>query len=100
MIIAVSFNAAASNEELQYIQERLNDWQDQVKAADPDNSGAYMNEATYDNPDWKKDYYGAIYGALLAIKEKYDPGFALWSRPSVGSDIGRNVAQDGRLPRE
>jgi FAD/FMN-containing dehydrogenase len=97
MIIAVSFNAAASNEELQYIQERLNNWQDQVKGVDPDNSGAYMNEATYDNPDWKKDYYGANYGALLVIKEKYDPRYVLWSRPSVGSDISRSMAQDGRL---
>ncbi|CAO2655081.1 Nn.00g118140.m01.CDS01 [Neocucurbitaria sp. VM-36] len=98
MIIAVSFDAAALDDELQRIQAQLNEWQDQVKAIAPSgDGGAYMNEATYDNPDWKRDYYGANYDALLTIKEKYDPGFALWSRPSVGSDVVWTVAQDGRL---
>lgn len=100
MIIAVSFDADATNEELQKIQAELNKWQNQVKAVAPDDGGgAYMNEATYDNPDWKSDYYGVNYDALLGVKEKYDPGFALWSRPSVGSDMVWTVAQDGRLCR-
>jgi FAD/FMN-containing dehydrogenase len=98
LIIAVSFDAAASEEELQRIQAQLNDWQNQIKAISPSNDGgAYMNEATYDNPDWKHDYYGENYNNLLAIKKKYDPGFALWSRPSVGSDLVWAVGQDGRL---
>lgn len=98
MIIAVSFDAAAPDDELQRIQAQLNEWQNQVKAIAPDGGGgAYMNEATYDNPDWKLDYYGANYDSLLAIKKKYDPEFALWSRPSVGSDLVWAVGEDGRL---
>lgn len=98
MIIAVYFDEAPSNEELQRIQVQLNEWQSQIKAITPSGEGgAYMNEATYDNPDWKHDYHGVKYDSLLDTKKKYDPGFALWSRPSVGSDLVWAVAQDGRL---
>lgn len=96
MIIAVSFDATISENDLLRIQAQLNDWKDQLKAVMP-GGGAYLNEATYDNPDWKRDYYGVNYNDLLAIKKKHDPQFALWSRPSVGSNLVWTIAQDGRL---
>ncbi|KAI1159138.1 hypothetical protein F5B18DRAFT_655959 [Nemania serpens] len=33
----------------------------------------YMNEATFDNPTWKEDYFGRNYEALLVVKQKDDP---------------------------
>ncbi|KAI1081714.1 hypothetical protein F5B20DRAFT_535046 [Whalleya microplaca] len=96
LMLAVSFDAAAPDDELERIQAQLNEWQDQIKVITP-GGGAYMNEATYDNVDWKVDYYGANYDKLLGIKEKYDPDFTLWAHTSVGSDSYWAVAEDGRL---
>ena len=58
-----------------------------------------MNEATYDDSDWKADYFGENYDTLLKIKRKYDPSFALWQHTSVGADVYWKVANDGRLCR-
>lgn len=45
-----------------------------------------MNEATFDNPTWKEDYFGENYDTLLAVKTKYDPNSLLWANAAVGSD--------------
>lgn len=35
--------------------------------------GAYMNEASYLEPEWETTFFGSRYPELLRIKEKYDP---------------------------
>ena len=45
------------------------------------NSGAYLNEADYYEPNWTKAFYGDNYERLLEIKKKYDPDymFQVWN---------------------
>ncbi|KAF2875195.1 hypothetical protein BDV95DRAFT_603958 [Massariosphaeria phaeospora] len=61
-------------------------------------SGAYMNEASFSNPNWKADYFGANYEKLLEVKRKYDPEFLLYGKPNPGHEFFE-VASDGRLCR-
>ncbi|KAL8841192.1 MAG: hypothetical protein Q9170_001046 [Blastenia crenularia] len=96
--LGIGFNADASSKKLQQVQAKLNDWQALFEPLTP-GGGAYMNEATFDNPNWKQDYFGSNYDKLLAIKRKYDPYFALWQHTSVGADVYWEVAGDGRLCR-
>lgn len=49
-------------------------------------SGAYLNEADWKQPDWKSAFYGDNYATLEAIKNKYDPDQILYARTAVGSD--------------
>jgi hypothetical protein len=35
--------------------------------------GAYFNEAHYGEPDWEDTFFGANYGRLVEVKERYDP---------------------------
>jgi len=45
------------------------------------NSGAYMNEGDYYEPNWTLAFYGDNYERLLEIKKKYDPDymFQVWN---------------------
>lgn len=66
-----------------------------LKAVTP-GSGTYLNEGDFQNPDWKQDFYGSNYGALRAIKAKYDHDDLFYATTAVGSDAW-SVALDGRL---
>lgn len=59
-------------------------------------SGAYINEASYAEPEWKKVFWGRNYAKLLAVKTKYDPTNLLWCFPCVGADIFQ-LGDDNRL---
>ena len=98
MNVGILYSADASSEELRAIQRQVNDWQSLFNPITP-GGGAYLNEATFDNPSWKEDYFGQNYDRLLEIKKKYDPEFSLWQHTSVGSDAYWEVAGDGRLCR-
>lgn len=50
------------------------------------NSGAYLNEADWKDPNFKKDFFGSNYNTLLAIKNKYDPDHLFYAVAAVGSD--------------
>ncbi|KAM4059507.1 FAD binding domain-containing protein [Hirsutella rhossiliensis] len=91
----VVVDPASPPAELRRIQTEVNRIQDTFRRLTP-RSGAYANEATFDNPNWKADYYGRNYDRLLAVKRRYDPSLALYAHTSVGSD-GMTVAADGRL---
>ena len=95
---AISFPDNSTVQDLQLIQAKVNTWQDWVKTLTP-GSGSYINEATYDNPDWKSDYYGQNYERLLRVKEKYDGKFTFWQYASVGADVYWQENADGRLCR-
>ncbi|KAI4116925.1 MAG: hypothetical protein LQ345_002743 [Seirophora villosa] len=91
----VYFDADAPMAVISQLQAEMNEKQDQLKVLTP-GSGAYANEATFDNPEWKQDYYGGNYERLLRVKRGYDPGHLLYGPASVGSDYW-TVASDGRL---
>ncbi|KAK6072272.1 FAD binding domain protein [Seiridium cupressi] len=84
--------------ELQAIQDKANEWQALFNPLTP-GGGGYLNEATYDNPAWKVDYFGKDYDKLLTIKKRHDPDFTFWQHTSVGTDAYWSVAGDGRLCR-
>ncbi|KAI3332375.1 isoamyl alcohol oxidase [Xylariaceae sp. AK1471] len=61
-------------------------------------SGAYLNEADPNQPDWKEAFYGANYDRLLSVKEKYDPHHLFYGSTAVGSDYYK-LDDAGRLCR-
>lgn len=62
--VAIGFNPDVPPEELQVVQAKVNTWQALFNPLTP-GGGAYMNEATFDDPGWKVDYFGENYDALL-----------------------------------
>ena len=54
-------------------------------------TGAYMNEADRLDPNWKKNFYGAHYGKLASIKQKYDPHRLLKCWKCVGFDDEKDL---------
>ncbi|KAL8646593.1 MAG: hypothetical protein Q9226_006792 [Calogaya cf. arnoldii] len=74
--IGSGFDADASPSELRQAQAKVNSWQALFEPLTP-GGGAYMNEATFDAPNWKTNYFGVNYDRLLEVKKKYDPTFAL-----------------------
>lgn len=50
-------------------------------------AGAYVNEASPGEPNWKKVYWGEHYEKLEAIKKKVDPNNVFWCSPCVGADL-------------
>ncbi|KAL9034106.1 MAG: hypothetical protein Q9180_005588 [Flavoplaca navasiana] len=74
-----------------------NEYIPQLKALAPD-SGVYVNEGDWRDPDWKQAFYGPIYAELKSIKQKYDPNSIFYATTAVGSDDW--VIEDpGRLCR-
>ncbi|KAI1763346.1 FAD-binding domain-containing protein [Hypoxylon sp. FL1150] len=67
----------------------------ELQAITPDGA-VYLNEADYQDPNFKVNFYGDHYERLLAIKKKYDPEDIFYVKTGVGSDrwIERS---DGRL---
>lgn len=61
-------------------------------------SGVYLNEADFDSPTWREDFYGSNWDRLLEIKRKWDPESLLYAKTAVGSDAWVDV-EDGRLCR-
>jgi hypothetical protein len=60
--------------------------------------GAYLNEADFQEPNWKSVFYGSNYQALDKVKAKYDPYDMLYALGAVGSDRWTQL-KDGRLCR-
>lgn len=97
-IFQVTWPETAEWDTLQRLEATLNEWQAMLRDITP-GGGAYLNEATFDNPTWKEDYFGSNYDALLRVKQKYDPASLFWANPAVGSDLGWTQGPDGRLCR-
>lgn len=58
--------------------------------------GAYGNEASFLEADWKETFYGANYDALLAVKNAWDPEDVFYAYKGVGSDVW-DVRENGRM---
>lgn len=69
----------------------------QIEAVTP-GSGAYVNEADFNTPDWKTAFFGANYDRLRGIKNKWDPNGVFYVLRGVGSDEW-TVGPDGRMCR-
>lgn len=61
-------------------------------------SGAYLNEADFNQPNWQSTFYGDNYAKLTSIKNKYDPNHTFYALKSVGSEEWAGQT-DGRLCR-
>lgn len=66
-------------------QKRLMTFAKKWVDASPD-SGAYMNEANTEEPNFKEAFYGSNYERLLGIKRAVDPWWAFYVVTGVGSD--------------
>ncbi|KAL2149832.1 hypothetical protein VTH82DRAFT_7508 [Thermothelomyces myriococcoides] len=86
------FNATAAAIAQTLVRERV----DALRELAP-NMGAYMNEANPEEPNWQKEFWGANYERLRAIKRAVDPDDVLWCTPCVGNERWEQV--DDRLCR-
>jgi FAD/FMN-containing dehydrogenase len=57
-----------------------------IREAAPD-SGSYVNETDYHQPDWQRSFWGDNYARLLEIKHVYDPGNLFRVHHGVGSEV-------------
>ncbi|KAF2738109.1 FAD/FMN-containing isoamyl alcohol oxidase-like protein MreA [Polyplosphaeria fusca] len=64
---------------------RLNTYVQKIRDASP-GSGAYMNEADTEEPDFKESFFGDNYDALYDIKKKRDPWGLFYAVTMVSSD--------------
>lgn len=78
-------------------KQMTNEFVPQLMAITP-GSGTYVNEADFNQPNWKVDFFGANYNKLLSIKNKWDPTGIFYVLKGVGSDAW-TVAKDGRMCR-
>ncbi|KAF1815079.1 hypothetical protein P152DRAFT_480166 [Eremomyces bilateralis CBS 781.70] len=65
-----------------------------LKALDP-TMGAYSNEASIKEPNWKQTFWGSNYNRLSEVKTKYDPNQVFWVTPGINAD--QMVVNNGRL---
>jgi hypothetical protein len=49
-------------------------------------SGSYVSESNYFNPNWQTDYWGTNYPRLQTVKAKYDPAGLFFVHNGVGSE--------------
>ncbi|KAL4936698.1 hypothetical protein BDV06DRAFT_88748 [Aspergillus oleicola] len=61
-------------------------------------SGAYLNEGDFQQPDFQRAFYGENYERLRATKGVYDPDDLFYALTGVGSEAWEQKA-DGRLCR-
>jgi hypothetical protein len=61
-------------------------------------SGAYVNEGDFQQPDFQNQFFGSNYPKLRSIKKKYDPTNLFYATKMVGSEDWK-VQADGRLCR-
>ena len=50
-------------------------------------TGAYINEADPNEPNWQEAFWGTNYPRLLDIKKKWDPDGVFFCVPCVGSEL-------------
>lgn len=79
-------------------QKRITDEIVPQFAAITPGSGAYLNEADFNEPQWKETFFGSNYDRLMLIKKKWDPENLFYVFKGVGSEAW-TVGSDGRMCR-
>jgi hypothetical protein len=69
----------------QVYQDITNKKVERLRNLSPD-TGAYFNEADFNQLDWQWAFFGENYARLKDIKGKYDPNNTFWCRQCVGSE--------------
>lgn len=83
---------AALDSQNKYLQEQvLQPWRDIAPVSE--GGGAYLNEASVEEPDWQESFYGGHYPRLSEVKRKWDPNDVFYAVTAVGSE--RWKVQDG-----
>jgi hypothetical protein len=49
-------------------------------------TGSYVSESNFFEPDWQRAYWGPNYARLLEIKRAYDPDGLFFVHHGVGSE--------------
>ncbi|KAI3320206.1 FAD binding domain-containing protein [Xylariaceae sp. AK1471] len=83
------------------------DWGPRWKAASP-NSGAYLSESDYIEPDFQQSFWGDKYERLYKLKKQLDPWDLFYAQNAVGSEdfemtgyvFGNLPSQNSRLCRK
>jgi len=85
IVTGIHWEEGASTTEIETLRTTLKEDMKIIENIAPD-SGAYLNEASRYEFDWKKSFFGSHYDKLRQIKQKYDPSslFIVWE--GVGSD--------------
>ena len=96
LLIVAEWNFTAPLSDNLALQARLTDKIVPSLEALTPGSGAYLNEANFEQPDFQQAFYGENYAMLLEVKRRWDPDNLLYARTAVGSESFM-VAGDGRL---
>jgi hypothetical protein len=78
--------------------QRWSDSMAKLRAVTP-GSGAYMNEADGQEPNWQQSFFGDNYARLLDIKRARDPWGLFYAPTTVGSEAWEVVTSNG-LPTQ
>jgi hypothetical protein len=85
-------------DEVRRAHDRLNNYMEPMRLVTR-GSGAYINEADVEEPDWKQSFFGSNYPRLLQIKKRVDPWGVFWAPVAVASDEWEVKTEDG-LPSQ
>ncbi|KAH8674701.1 FAD binding domain-containing protein [Tricladium varicosporioides] len=87
-----------SSQEAKDTHTRLDSFMEKIRVATP-GSGAYVNEADVQEPNFQQSFWGNKYARLLKIKKERDPYDVFWSPATVGSEGWEVKSADG-LPTQ
>ncbi|KAI5864003.1 FAD-binding domain-containing protein [Durotheca rogersii] len=84
-LLGATWSQEATPQEIATANKNLVETMQPWREASP-NSGAYLNEADINEPNWQQAFYGSHYAYLYQLKQKYDPWGLLWAPTAVGSE--------------
>ncbi|KAF6838655.1 FAD binding domain-containing protein [Colletotrichum musicola] len=108
ILTAAFWRPSSSEEEIRKASDKLTfDWGQQLRDLTPD-SGAYMSESDYIEPDFQQAFFGSRYKRLYQIKKRYDPHDVFYATNAVGSEnwelqgkiLGNIPSQNSKLCRK
>ncbi|CUS10782.1 unnamed protein product [Tuber aestivum] len=95
LITTTPWNDTAEWSQMLEGQKTITKWGGLLRELAPE-SGAYLNEADPNEPNFQREFYGENYARLLSIKNRYDPAGIFYALTAVGSDTWTQ-SPDGRL---